>query len=865
MSSSDVVEVVEDDDVQFICEGPLRPVLEYIDLSSDDGDRASTVSETIEDQIDKQKAQVASTLDRLARQVAVEKQERADKCKAFRERLISQQAHGCQELAFSRTNRDHYDAKRCVDMWLKMPGPRPGGIYSGAGWRRRSAPPESLNSSPKTCPVLNCGRVYDNAPLLEGHLKRFDHSPCDPTIRLKGSQSVLFACIACGQHFRTKDEWKGHLESKVSLPDPGGHASSQTCQLIVCYACPACYLLFNIRDECLQHMSAKSHFTESIRISDSRKEAVPIPITRYAKNRLIALCKEVGFCVRCSQCKKILTSHMEARAHFSVHCRQASAIAEAEKTVAEVMQQLAIQGHCSLCPKVFHDQGQMERHRQATQHEVELFSTMKKAILLYSNYQEMRRVKSAAPPPGGGEASSTSAQWSSDPLGPLAKRQRLGDPDRPAEPGRSSAAAWFCECGLRFSEEALARKHLHAANQVFHKCGVCGKLMGESSIANLHMSRFHGGAHLSNILFHCRKCQVDMPRLEDIMSHVGVAHEGHTFYQEREDVAAPLRDKASTSREPSAVAAAPRRQERWLCRMCAELFDSEAAVKRHCGEVGGHSFQRFACPHCPQKFFKEDTLRRHCWNEHEGRLATRYFCGLCDGMQYDTEREFLRHYRSLHATDYCRLDAGAAEDQPGGAEDQPGGAEDQPGGAEDQPGGGRCPCMAAEMARDQRKAVFTGCMKALGREGRCSYSCGACQERVPSYSQIKAHVHTKHGPLQRPGAFSVTCGACAEEHPDVPAFHAHYHARHCPLEPCGSSRSGAGTAETPKAEEMSSQQNEFADVKQVLTVESDEAQKTSGGEDHFDEDLNYALALSAEEAKKPTEFDMAFRTQRLVL
>lgn len=38
----------------------------------------------IEDQVDRQKAQAASTLDRLARQVAVEKQERAEKCKAFK-------------------------------------------------------------------------------------------------------------------------------------------------------------------------------------------------------------------------------------------------------------------------------------------------------------------------------------------------------------------------------------------------------------------------------------------------------------------------------------------------------------------------------------------------------------------------------------------------------------------------------------------------------------------------------------------------------------------------------------------------------------------------------------------------------------
>lgn len=47
---------------------------------------------------------------------------------------------------------------------------------------------------------------------------RFDHSPCDPTINLKGCPSELFACAACGQHFQTKEEWKKHLESKVDTP-----------------------------------------------------------------------------------------------------------------------------------------------------------------------------------------------------------------------------------------------------------------------------------------------------------------------------------------------------------------------------------------------------------------------------------------------------------------------------------------------------------------------------------------------------------------------------------------------------------------------------------------------------------------------
>lgn len=33
-----------------------------------------------------------------------------------------QKAHGQRELAFSSANGVNLEAKRCVDMWLKMPG-----------------------------------------------------------------------------------------------------------------------------------------------------------------------------------------------------------------------------------------------------------------------------------------------------------------------------------------------------------------------------------------------------------------------------------------------------------------------------------------------------------------------------------------------------------------------------------------------------------------------------------------------------------------------------------------------------------------------------------------------------------------------
>ncbi|KAB5582026.1 hypothetical protein PHYPO_G00182460 [Pangasianodon hypophthalmus] len=865
MSTNAGTEDTEEDDVEFVSEGPLRPVLECIDLLSDGEDDAGVC--TIEEQVDRQKAQAASTLDRLARQVAVEKQERAEKCKAFKEKMISQQAHGRRELAVSRcSNEDSSDAKRCVDIWLKMPGLKPGILNTGMGWRRRPAPNPSLRSAPQTCPVINCGRVYENVPLLEGHLKRFDHSPCDPTITLKGSPASVYACVACGHHFDTKEHWRMHLDLQLSSSNAGGHDSTQTCQLIVCFACPACFLLFNIKDECLQHMTAKNHFTQSVCLHEM-KSSGPIPVPRYAKNRLIALCKDIVFRVRCTACSKVLTSHMEAKAHFNVHCRQGCAIAEADQSVAEVMKQLIVLSQCSSCSKIFLRQRQIEEHREQTQHEVEMISSMERALLVYSNYSEIRHsLKGTASHPSKHANATRSSSHrdkrdKNDCLWSPAKRQRLSSSSPQAKCDRASNLAWFCECGLQFMEEDQASKHLLAANQIFHKCAVCGKLMGELSIARLHMSRFHGGAHLSNFLFHCRLCKLDMPRIEEILSHVGVSHQGHTYYEEREKTKAESlscpSQKPSTRVDSRPAVSSPhegRSKERWLCRMCEDIFDSEAVVLKHCSDVTSHSFQRFACGHCPQKFFKESTLRRHCANEHNNQLLLRYFCGLCDSMLYDSEQEFLEHYENLHSKDYYHLDK-----IENGSLSVPESSDEVPTTSKSLPQ--LCPCMGSQKAKEETKSTFTRCMKQLAIEGKCGYVCQQCAAKTGSYAEMKTHMHLKHEALGKDKSFDVVCESCSESHKDVPSFHSHYHAHHCLLEPCMSSRCGGSSKDDApitkilNAEEISAEKNveEFQDVK--IAIASTTTSKDN--QEDIDEDIKLALALSAEEAKKPTAFDQA--------
>lgn len=485
---------------------------------------------------------------------------------------------------------------------------------------------------------------------------------------------------------------------------------------------------------------------------------------------------------------------------FSVHCRHGCAVAKADKTVAQVMEQLQVQGQCSPCCKLFFSQANIERHKESTQHDVEVNKTMAKAVLQYCRFSEIQHKERSREAQEKQQSSGleTPFQKGNKKSEEFSSKRRRISLSGNGSTGWNSTTAWYCECGLQFFEEAAATKHLLAVNQIFHQCGVCGKHMGESSITRLHMSRFHGGAHLSNFLFYCRKCKIEMPRYEDILSHVSVDHSGHTYFTEQEvpeELVAILDAKPSTSQvstsHPHSSSAKPTEQQNtaetsslkaeqtWMCRMCEEVFDSERDVFKHCSDVSSHSFQRFMCAHCPQKFFKESTVRRHCTNEHDGQIKSFHFCGLCDSMQFESEFEFLVHYKSLHSKDYyCMNDDEVI--QPAVAEST---------------GKHTCPCMGSEKSKAEIKATYTQCMRDLADQRRCQYVCAPCAVSVPSYAQMKTHVHTKHPALNLDKTFDVQCKACQESFTDVPSFHQHYHSQHCSLEPCVSSRTHGGDVE----------------------------------------------------------------------
>ncbi|XP_053730820.1 E3 SUMO-protein ligase ZNF451 [Synchiropus splendidus] len=820
-------EAEEVDDVEFVSEGPLRPVLDSIDLLSDsEEEKCSSWVETTAEKVQRQRDEANAALAKLALRVEREKRERAEKLKAFKEKQNIQMTRA-KEFLSSVTSESQLEARRCVQMWANMPDP--------TQRRRHRAPSFSPNTSTRyTCPVSNCGRIFDNPLLLGGHLKRFDHSPCDPTIHLKGSPSEIFACVACGQHFPTKESWSAHRESKLALSNTECHSVTQTFQLIVCFACPACFLLFSLRDECLQHMSTKNHFTESLPLTASSSSPQPVPIPQYVKESLIALCQETSFSVRCGRCQAVLKSHQSAMAHFNVKCRNSSLIATADKTIVEVMRRLQIRGQCLLCCQLFLSQADIEEHKESTQHDVEINQTMARALLQHGRFGETQL--------GTRSNEVLEKSLSIDHWIPKGKRmrKRKTSGETPAKRRRQSPSlviGWVCECGQQFSEEAKALKHLMAANQIFHQCGLCGKQMGEASITRLHMCRFHGFANFSNFFFYCCKCSTVMPEVEDVHSHVSENHKGHTFFSEQEVSEAALAmmpAKPSTSYDCAAkpsTAGSSKPTRTWMCRMCEDIFDSEAAVQKHCSGVNNHSFQRFICGHCSQKFFKETTLHRHCVREHDGRIKGGFFCGLCDSMQFESISEFLEHYKSLHSKDYYCLDE--AEVVPPTVPQI-------------------CPCLGSEKSSEELKPIKTRCMKELASEGKCQYVCEPCSVTLCTYGKIKTHVAMKHPSLNLDMSFEVVCTICPETFKDVPSFHTHYHDLHCTLEPCRSSRTIGTKVKTESttvgeldAEEMKTDTSVKDEMEDPNTIQA--TAKDAASSDESDEDVKRALAFSLEE------------------
>ncbi|XP_054253484.1 E3 SUMO-protein ligase ZNF451 [Indicator indicator] len=787
-----------EDEIEFIGEEPLRPVLECIDLVSSE-DEEPTSSSYVQsaarrkDAVDYQKERAASTLDRLARHVEVEKQQKEERNKAFKEKVDSQYAHGLQELEFMQERSDTEAARLCVHQWLKMPGLEPGIVNSGKRGVHSKASRMEVESGPVCCPVMHCNREFENRHLLLGHLQRFDHSPCDPTVTLRGPPNNSVACVICCQRFPTPQQYNDHLSSKLKEND--GHEEHLPPQLIDCFACPSCFLLFTRREECWQHMSEKSHALQASQLDDMKAD-VPLPFPSYAKNLLISLCKEVPFQVKCLSCRKALRSHTEVTAHFRTRCRDSGPVALSRKSITQVAEIFKTKGCCENCDRLFADKNQIAQHKQTTQHKVKLLATVEESILMFCHINGKNKKQSYLCRAADQSRLLLKRHLSTEePLGEAgaspAKRKspfKAEDEDQGANRSQGNACearAWFCECLQKFLTEEAVEKHILSANGICHKCAVCGKLAESSSIIRLHMSRFHGGAHLKNFLLWCTACSVDLSHgKEDVMGHIAEFHGGHAYYYEGEavkDETLPAAPGVACSSAGGSTACAPSptgpsRAEtpvlgEWQCRICEELFESEERVQQHCLCLESHTFHRYCCRLCSSHFRKLGTLQRHCQERHGRLVPASFFCGLCGSLFFDTEEEFLAHYQETHSRDYMfvpeQVEASIKEECLVLLEKGP---------------LLTCGCQTAYVSRMSRRNDSARCQQAMLRRGNFLFLCRCCPATTQSLAGITRHLE-KHLPRQsKAGMYFVRCGACGRDFNDIHSAHQHYHMKHCFLQ-----------------------------------------------------------------------------------
>ncbi|XP_062981100.1 E3 SUMO-protein ligase ZNF451 [Elgaria multicarinata webbii] len=782
-----------DDDVEFVGEGVLRPVLDCIDLSSGDEDCSISSNNNVKskDPIDYQKEKVDSTLDRLARHVEIEKQLKEEKNKAFKEKLDSQHAHGLQELEFIQAHTNTEAARLCVNQWLKMPGLQPGSVNSGRRAFPQGSGQTTSNSKSILCPIMNCNRKFDNGHLLLGHLKRFDHSPCDPSVTLHGPPANAFACIVCNRRFSTSQQYSDHLLFQAGEND--GHERKYPPQHIQCFACPCCFLLFSIRDECLQHMSGKNHFFQAFKLTGKPGNPLPLAFPTYAKNLLISLCKEVPFQVKCTSCHQVLASHVELTAHFRTRCRNAGPIALSKKSISQVAEIFKANGFCHSCGRLFANDNEISQHVSETLHKVKVFTTMEESVLMICHVSGGTK---NAPQ----QQKSVSLLKSSPLKRPLDSSVSVGD-DRETISKRkkdlegksqevSSAQTvktWVCQCDLAFPSEELVGKHIFSENRICHKCGVCGKFAESSSIIRLHMSRFHGGAHLANFVFWCRACNVPLQKEEDVMAHVTELHGGHNYYCEKDiaehEPVLPLDTQCGNSLEQNGQSTSPMElspvlspmdmsehtSPQWQCRMCEETFASEDSVKQHCMSLESHHFHKYSCDLCKMTFRKTETLRRHCQERHNNVVQIKFFCGYCGNLFFDTEEEFFLHFKDIHSMDYLRVSEGA-------------GTSIKSLEVVEESNLLNCGCREKYICKENRRADYKRCQQAMLGKGNLWFRCTSCSSTAQSYSDMLAHLVSHANKQTGQELYVVRCGACNKNFSDIAVAHQHFHGKHCFLQ-----------------------------------------------------------------------------------
>ncbi|XP_032808582.1 E3 SUMO-protein ligase ZNF451 [Petromyzon marinus] len=559
----------DSDEVVFVSEGPQRPVVAFIELSDEESNLNNPNDEgqaPAEDHVDRVKARVQSTLERLARNVEEDKESRRAHNELLRMQRDSLQAHGTYMLGLSAQNPDMQAAKKCVEYYAKKPALRQGNLHVNRRQQASGCPTPSSSAQALHCPIKNCLRTFDNRALLLGHLKRFDHSPCDPCVMLKGVPIVKYVCGPCQRVFCSMVDYEAHLleklkdDSSLSIWRPHKPGASPLSSRY--FACPNCFLLFTLHDQCLQHMQQQRHFRSTYPI-EKQKQPCPILFPDYAKNMLVSLCREVEFTVTCASCGQGLRSNSQVTEHFRLQCQGGWPLALAKQPVSDVAKVFWAAGRCLQCAgRALLTEDDCAKHEATTGHLVWRVNNMQVALIAFCYF---RSGANSAAVNDGKTSSSIGENHDGKTAGSHSPQPSTSSTDTGAFPhpacsnnnndngsgvgniigGSSSSMAagggratedpnWVCECGTVLATEEEAFEHLVAINSVHFRCLVCHTVFLSESIVRLHMSRTHGGAHLSDYERWCCTCHIKVPGGRDgIADHLLNYHPGHSFYFER--------------------------------------------------------------------------------------------------------------------------------------------------------------------------------------------------------------------------------------------------------------------------------------------------------------------------------------------
>ncbi|XP_077109598.1 E3 SUMO-protein ligase ZNF451-like isoform X2 [Ranitomeya variabilis] len=273
----------------------------------------------------------------------------------------------------------------------------------------------------------------------------------------------------------------------------------------------------------------------------------------YARNVLIGPCKDVHFQIICASCRLELHSYTELTAHFRTWCRKSGPVSLSDKSIADVAAIFLLKAYCPYCRQALNTDTHIVKHVAKNPHNIKRITFIEESILAFCYINERTKTPSEICLSAANARLKSCILKRTLPEIDTYRSEKYKKESDMATIGASRVKseqgvpvkAWFCECVAQFPSEQAAKKHIMMANRIFHTCMVCGKMAEDLGIVQLHMSRFHGGAHLSNFRFWCQICHTELVRIEHVMMHLSDCHGGHSFYYEDD-----ILEQPSTSTEP---------------------------------------------------------------------------------------------------------------------------------------------------------------------------------------------------------------------------------------------------------------------------------------------------------------------------